>query len=262
MTFETSSLHLPQGLHGHLSTVYNDTELHLFGGYSTHSLYMREHQRFYISSNFIYTIQSESTEILNGTVITDAFSDRPSWDYPQPNPFPGLSTTAPWISCVSTKCYDTINDTLYAFIPSASPPYNMFVYKYDMITKSFFTATNFTNTNYLHDIAPSPFIPYSYTDEYDDVVYHLRGCIVSDGSRYIYSFGTTRSSGSKYHGFEYDALLDVFTLREFDLVNRGYDMGCGVDHGGNIYIFGGKYSNDRGFTIELDLIEKWSIQRI
>eukprot|EP01083_Nonionella_stella_P027667 76182_1 len=265
ITFETSSLHLPQGLHGHLSTVYNDTELHLFGGYNT-ILFASDPRMppmpVVMSSNLIYTIQSESADILNGTIITDEFSARPSWDYPDPILFPGLSTTASSISCVSTKCYDTINDTLYAFIPSASPPYNLFVYKYDMITKSFFTATNFSNTNYLHGIAPFPFIPYSYTHEYDDVVYHLRGCIVSDSSRYIYSFGTTRSSGSKYHGFEYDALLDVFTLREFDLVNRGYDMGCGIDHGGTIYIFGGKYSNDLGFTIELDLIEKWSIQRI
>eukprot|EP01083_Nonionella_stella_P177180 622046_1 len=259
ITFETSpsQLHLPRGLYGHLSTVYNHSELHVFGGYMNDNLRTPSYS--------IYTIRSDNTGILNGTIRNESFTSLPiwDWDYVPPtilhyatNPFVSPSS----ISCtVSNQCYDTINDWLYAFIPSDAQD-NIFVYKYNMITKTLFTGTSSSNTNYVGHIAqPYPIDPalYFYNHEYENVTYYLNGCIVSDGIRYIYSFGTTASSGVKYHGFRYDAWADEFMLRDFDLFNTGYDVGCAIDVSKqNIYIFGGRYYTD----FELDIIEKWNLK--
>eukprot|EP01083_Nonionella_stella_P063501 165001_1 len=253
VTFQASlpQLQIPHGLYGHLSTVYNHSELHLFGGYiNTNPSYS------------LYTILSDNSNTLNGTINNESFTSLPMWDYMPPQPIGGDAFFSPSsISCTtSTKCYDAINDTLYAFIPNDARD-NLFVYKYNMITKTLFTGTAYFTTNYVARIAH----PYSlmasalyvYNHEYENVMYYVNGCIVSDRSRYIYSFGTTASWGSKYHGFRYDTWLDDFMLREFDLFNTGYDVGCGIDASTqNIYIFGGRYYN--GF--ELDMIEKWNLE--
>eukprot|EP01083_Nonionella_stella_P241080 842145_1 len=253
VTFQASlpQLQIPHGLYGHLSTVYNHSELHLFGGYiNTNPSYS------------LYTILSDNSNTLNGTINNESFTSLPMWDYMPPQPIGGDAFFSPSsISCTtSTKCYDAINDTLYAFIPNDARD-NLFVYKYNMITKTLFTGTAYSTTNYVARIAH----PYSlmasalyvYNHEYENVMYYVNGCIVSDRSRYIYSFGTTASWGSKYHGFRYDVWLDDFSLREFDLLNTAYDVGCEIDVSKqNIYLFGGRYYN--GF--ELDMIQKWNLK--
>eukprot|EP01083_Nonionella_stella_P218145 782519_1 len=252
ITFKSSPIILEAGLFGHLTTIYNDSTLYIFGGNTESGSVLP-----YVPSQSVYTLQLTSPD----TVYHYQIPTLPDWTYVEdgaPMDFLGdpdttfMNPTA--ISCAfpHTNCHARIDDTIYAFIPNDNND-NLFVYKYNVITKSFPSGTAWDNTNYANQITQM----LAYENEYENVKYYVDGCIVSDGAEYIYSFGTIQSSASTYHGFKYNALLDMFILLEFDgLFNRGYAVGCNIDiHNANIYVFGGTFYN--GF--EMDIIEKWNI---
>eukprot|EP01083_Nonionella_stella_P102278 290823_1 len=250
ITFKSSPIILEASLFGHLTTIYNESTLYIFGGNTDGGSVLP-----YVPSQSVYTLQ------LPDTVHHYQIPTLPDWTYVEdgaPMDFLGdpdttfMNPTA--ISCAfpHTNCHARIDDTIYAFIPNDNND-NLFVYKYNVITKSFPSGTAWDNTNYANQITQM----LAYENEYENVKYYVDGCIVSDGAEYIYSFGTIQSSASTYHGFKYNALLDMFILLEFDgLFNRGYAVGCNIDiHNANIYVFGGTFYN--GF--EMDIIEKWNI---
>eukprot|EP01084_Bolivina_argentea_P053502 98228_1 len=205
-----------------MSSVYNNSELHIFG--SEHIINTSN------QTTYIYTF-----DLYPQLQFKTALSIHPEMMH------------ASSFSCRDhNRCYDTINDTVYAFIATDNND-NIFLYKYNMLTKSFYNKTQYINS--INQISSQM--------EYERAKYYIDGCIVSDGKRYIYSFGTTAGYGRKYHGFQYDAILDIFILREFNSFSTGYSMGCNIDiYKQNIYIFGGTYYN--GF--EVNTIEKWNIQ--